>query len=131
MRLYFQNIIIDIHFEILPSGRHGFAFNWFSNHKNLLDFPKQALKNIFKDLQLYFKENTSSFGDITLQEGKGTPLTPLREGNDTPLAPLQEGNRTPLTPLREGNYVVEFEDGTKINIKDLDYKLIKPLIWWE
>jgi hypothetical protein len=26
---------------------------------------------------------------------------------------------------------LEFEDGTKINIKDLDYKLIKPLIWWE
>lgn len=27
------------------------------------------------------------------------------------------------------NYV-EFEDGEKINLKDLDYKLIKPLIWW-
>jgi adenine specific DNA methylase Mod len=26
---------------------------------------------------------------------------------------------------------VEFEDGAKINTKDLDYKLIKPLIWWE
>jgi len=26
---------------------------------------------------------------------------------------------------------VEFEDGTKVNIKDLDYKLIKSLIWWE
>ncbi|MBP6977628.1 MAG: site-specific DNA-methyltransferase [Lentimicrobiaceae bacterium] len=26
---------------------------------------------------------------------------------------------------------VEFEDGTRINIKDLDYKLIKSLIWWE
>jgi len=26
---------------------------------------------------------------------------------------------------------VEFEDGVKINTKDLDYKLIKPLIWWE
>jgi len=25
---------------------------------------------------------------------------------------------------------VEFEDGEKISIKDLDYKLIKPLIWW-
>nr|WP_312058055.1 site-specific DNA-methyltransferase [Fervidobacterium pennivorans] len=25
---------------------------------------------------------------------------------------------------------VEFEDGSKVNIKDLDYKLIKPLIWW-
>ena len=35
------------------------------------------------------------------------------------------------TPLQEGNYEVEFEDGTKINTKDLDYRLIKPLIWWE
>ncbi len=26
---------------------------------------------------------------------------------------------------------VEFEDETKINTKDLDYKFIKPLIWWE
>ncbi|MBP8932917.1 MAG: site-specific DNA-methyltransferase [Candidatus Atribacteria bacterium] len=26
---------------------------------------------------------------------------------------------------------VELEDGMKINTKDLDYKLIKPLIWWE
>jgi adenine specific DNA methylase Mod len=26
---------------------------------------------------------------------------------------------------------VEFEDGTKIDTKVLDYKLIKPLIWWE
>ena len=34
------------------------------------------------------------------------------------------------TSLKEGNYEVEFEDGTKINTKDLDYKLIKPLIWW-
>ncbi|MCX8016177.1 MAG: site-specific DNA-methyltransferase [Patescibacteria group bacterium] len=26
---------------------------------------------------------------------------------------------------------VEFEDGTKVDTKNLDYKLIKPLIWWE
>ena len=25
---------------------------------------------------------------------------------------------------------VEFEDGERIDIKNLDYKLIKPLIWW-
>jgi len=25
---------------------------------------------------------------------------------------------------------MEFEDGEKIDIKNLDYKLIKPLIWW-
>jgi len=24
---------------------------------------------------------------------------------------------------------VEFEDGTKINIEDLDYKFVKPLSW--
>lgn len=24
-----------------------------------------------------------------------------------------------------------FRDNVKSNIKDLDYKLIKPLIWWE
>ncbi len=30
-----------------------------------------------------------------------------------------------------GKDEVEFTDGSKINIKDLDYKSIKPLIWWE
>jgi len=29
------------------------------------------------------------------------------------------------------NDEVEFEDGTKVGIKNLDYKLIKPLIFWE
>ena len=38
---------------------------------------------------------------------------------------------TPLAPLQKGNYEVEFEDGSVVNTKDLDYKLIKPLIWWE
>ncbi|MDD2593161.1 MAG: hypothetical protein PHT45_02260, partial [Bacteroidales bacterium] len=60
---------------------------------------------------------------------KITPCLPEAE------SPLQEENNTPSanagTPLQEGNYEVEFEDGTKINTKDLDYKLIKPLIWWE
>ena len=54
-------------------------------------------------------------------------ITPRQTSSDTP---LQKGNNTPLAPLQEGNYEVEFEDGTKINTKDLDYKLIKPLIWW-
>ncbi|GAB4535128.1 MAG: hypothetical protein Fur0020_02300 [Thermodesulfovibrionia bacterium] len=54
-------------------------------------------------------------------------ITPRQTSSDTP---LPEGNGTPLTPLKEGNLEVEFEDETKINTKDLDYKLIKPLIWW-
>ena len=34
-----------------------------------------------------------------------------------------------IKKISEGE--VEFEDGTKVNTKDLDYRLIKPLIWWE
>jgi hypothetical protein len=69
--------------------------------------------------------------DTPLREGNNTPLAPLQEGDNTPLSPLREGDNTPLAPLREGNYEVEFEDGSIINTSDLDYKLIKPLIWWE
>ncbi|MEM3541487.1 MAG: hypothetical protein QXF86_04745 [Candidatus Bilamarchaeaceae archaeon] len=29
------------------------------------------------------------------------------------------------------NDKTEFEDGTLVNTKDLDYKIVKPLIWWE
>ncbi len=53
--------------------------------------------------------------------------------------PLQEGNIDIAETLSnlKGKYIkritpdeVEFEDGEKINLKDLDYKVIKPLIWW-
>jgi hypothetical protein len=57
--------------------------------------------------------------------------TTLKEDDVTPLAPLHEGDVTPLTPLQEGNYRVEFDDETIIDTTNLDYKLIKPLIWWE
>jgi len=34
-----------------------------------------------------------------------------------------------IKAIKDG--LVEFTDGSKINTKELDYKLIKPLIWWE
>jgi hypothetical protein len=34
-----------------------------------------------------------------------------------------------IKKIRENE--VEFEDGSVVNTEDLDYKLIKPLIWWE
>jgi adenine specific DNA methylase Mod len=34
-----------------------------------------------------------------------------------------------IKAIKDGE--VEFTDGSKINTKELDYKLIKPLIWWE
>jgi len=33
-----------------------------------------------------------------------------------------------IKAIRDGE--VEFTDGSKINTKELDYKLVKPLIWW-
>ncbi len=33
-----------------------------------------------------------------------------------------------IKKITEGE--VEFEDGEKINIRDLDYNVIKSLIWW-
>jgi hypothetical protein len=34
-----------------------------------------------------------------------------------------------IKAIRENE--VEFADGSKVNTKSLDYRLIKPLIWWE
>lgn len=34
-----------------------------------------------------------------------------------------------IKTIKDGE--VEFTDGSKVNTKNLDYKLIKPLIWWE
>ncbi|MGC8822919.1 MAG: hypothetical protein ACP5QF_08565, partial [Desulfurella sp.] len=50
-----------------------------------------------------------------------------------PLPPLQEGDSPSMKGCKPqvNGVVVEFEDSTKINTKDLDYKIIKPLIWWE
>ena len=80
------------------------------------------------------------------------PVSHLNKGGYPPMSPLIKGGIkggidiaetlsnltgkwikkiTPLAPLQEGNYEVEFEDGSVINTKDLDYRLIKPLIWWE
>ena len=37
-------------------------------------------------------------------------------------------NADPSNPLRVGS--VEFEDGEVVDTKNLDWKRIKPLIWW-
>jgi adenine specific DNA methylase Mod len=54
-------------------------------------------------------------------------LSKLYEGIDVPetLSNLLGKFIKRITPEE-----VEFQDGEKINLKDLDYKLIKPLIWW-
>ena len=89
----------------------------YENNKVKVDLPK-----------LY--DNIDIAETLSNLTGKWIKRITPRSSN----TPLKEGNNTPSfqdTPLKEGNYEIEFEDGTKINTKDLDYKLIKPLIWWE
>ncbi len=54
--------------------------------------------------------------------------TPLQKGNIDIAETLSNLTGKWIKKISDGE--VEFEDGTKINTKDLDYKLIKPLIWW-
>lgn len=107
-KLYLQNIVEDISFENLPIKWQGF------------DLPAEAsaqagFARFSKDKTLFdFQQNAlkNALRGLRLFFEENTPS-------------LQDA------PLQEGNDEVEFEDGEKVNIKQLDYKLIKPLIWWE
>ncbi|MGE3062217.1 MAG: DNA methyltransferase [bacterium] len=96
-------------------------------------------EKMLKALEIDYENNKVKV-DLTklyLNTPSSNDATPLKEGNIDIAETLSNltgkwiKKITPLPPLQEGNYEVEFEDGTKINTKNLDYKLIKPLIWWE
>jgi hypothetical protein len=55
-KLYLQNIVDDISFDILPAKWQGFDFARFSKDKTLFDFQKQGLQNALKGLWFYFKD---------------------------------------------------------------------------
>ncbi|MCX7929015.1 MAG: hypothetical protein N2558_05050, partial [Patescibacteria group bacterium] len=106
-------------------------------------------EKMLKALEIDYKNNK-----VKVDLSKLYPNTPSANAS----TPLREGN-TPSanasTPLREGIDIAEtlsnltgkwikklktkdsklksvvFDDGTEIDVEDLDYKLIKPLIWWE
>ncbi|MBI2486727.1 MAG: site-specific DNA-methyltransferase [Deltaproteobacteria bacterium] len=64
---------------------------------------------------------------VDLSKLYSDPSLPLRTGIDIPetLSNLKGKWIKRIT----SNYL-EFEDGEKVDIKNLDWKLIKPLIWW-
>jgi hypothetical protein len=59
---------------------------------------------------------------------QASPDTPLENGNVD--VPETLSNLLGRWIKRISANEVEFENGEKIDIKNLDYKLIKPLIWW-
>jgi adenine specific DNA methylase Mod len=87
-------------------------------------------EKMLKALEIDYKNNK-----VKVDLDKLYPNTPSAYAD----TPLQKGNIDIAETLSNltGKWIkkvndaeVEFEDGTKINTKDLDYKLIKPLIWW-
>ncbi len=95
-----------------------------------IDYKNEKVK---VDLNKLYSNTPSADADTPLKKGKNTPSadadTPLKKGNIDIAETLS--NLTGKWIKKISKDEVEFEDGTKINLKDLDYKLIKPLIWWE
>ncbi len=102
---FLQDIIEDISLSILPYNWNSFELESFSKNKHLWDFQQKAVENAIKLLWKYY-EDIKDF-----QKGEELSTNHERIKKIT-------------------HEYVEFEDGEEINIKDLDYKLIKSLIWW-
>ncbi len=84
------------------------------NKKLEIDYEKEKVK---VDLNKLYPNTPSADAD-----------TPLKKGNIDIAETLS--NLTGKWIKRINGDEVKFKDKTKINLKDLDYKLIKPLIWW-
>ncbi|MFH0947494.1 MAG: site-specific DNA-methyltransferase [Elusimicrobiota bacterium] len=89
-------------------------------------------EKMLKSLEIDYRNNK-----VKVELTKLYPNTP--SASQPPL--LQKGNIIDIAETLSnltGKWIkkissdeVEFADGTKINTKNLDYKIIKPLIWWE
>ncbi len=93
-----------------------------------IDYEKEKVK---VDLSKLYPNTPSANAATPLQEGNIDIAETLSNLTGKWIKKITPCLPEAATPLQEGNCEVEFEDGTKVNTKDLDYKLIKPLIWWE
>jgi len=93
-----------------------------------IDYKNDKVK---VDLDKLYPNTPPADADTPLQKGNIDIAETLSNLTGKWIKKITPRQTSPDTPLQEGNYEVEFEDGTKINTKELDYKLIKPLIWWE
>ena len=108
-----------------------------------LSNTKTSLKNCkYGDGDLFSKISEKAYQDYVFMKDEKM-LKVLEIDNKTRKAKIDLKKLYPNIDIAEtlsnltGKWIkeingdeVEFADGTKINMKDLDYKLIKPLIWW-
>ncbi|HPQ23239.1 MAG TPA: site-specific DNA-methyltransferase, partial [Candidatus Paceibacterota bacterium] len=103
---------------------------------------KLKFKEGYKDSDLFEVQNQSPYEQyIFMKDKKLTDALKIDYENNKVKVDLSKiypniDIAETLSNLR-GKYIkritpdeAEFEDGEKINFKDLDYKVIKPLIWW-
>jgi len=103
---------------------------------------KLKFKDGYKDSDLFEVQNQSPYEQyIFMKDKKLTDALEIDYENNKVKVDLSKiypniDIAETLSNLK-GKYIkritpdeVEFENGDKINLKDLDYKIIKPLIWW-
>jgi len=108
-----------------------------------LEQYEEALSNCkYKDGDLFTKPNSSPYQEyVFMKDEKMLKALEIDYKNNEVKVDLSKlypdidiaetlSNLTGRWIKRISKDELEFEDGTKINTKDLDYKLIKPLIWW-
>ncbi|MEO1784218.1 site-specific DNA-methyltransferase [Thermodesulfobium sp. 4217-1] len=117
-----------------------------------LEQYEEALANCkYEDGDLFIRPSASPYQEyVFMKDEKMLKALEIDYDNNKVKVDLSKLYPNPSAPLgtsidiaetlsnRTGKWIkkisdgkVEFEDGTKINTKNLDYKLIKPLIWWE
>jgi adenine-specific DNA-methyltransferase len=108
-----------------------------------LEQYEEALANCkYQDGDLFNRTSEKSYQDyVFMKDGKMLSVLEIDYKNNKAKVDLSKlysdidiaetlSNLTGKWIKRISDSEVEITDGTKINTKDLDYKLIKPLIWW-
>jgi adenine specific DNA methylase Mod len=124
----------------LPEGEHGYG--GFFKYYELEQYEDVVRNCKYEDGDLFNKPGQSPYQEyVFMKDEKMLKALEIDYKNNkvkVDLSKLYPGidiaetlsNLTGRWIKRISKDELEFEDGTKINTKDLDYKLIKPLIWW-
>lgn len=92
-------------------------------------------EKMLKALEIDYKNNKVKvdLSKLYLNTPSANADTPLQKGNIDVAETLSNLTGKWIKKIKSQNSKVKsvvFEDGSEINIENLDYKLIKPLIWW-
>jgi len=150
---YFKNILLARMKEVLADkGNHepcGISkeVDWqgggFFKYYNLEQYEDTLRKTKYKDSDLFDNPYEDPYNQyIFMKDKKMLDALEIDYKNNkvkVDLSKLYKNIDIPetLSNLRGkwikqiGKDFVEFEDGERIDTKNLDYKVIKPLIWWE